>query len=174
MADAVRIVFLGGLGEIGRNCMAVEVAGKIILLDCGLMFPDAHLHGIDSCYPNSRTCSIMTTRWWRAWRRTGTRTTSADSPNPARLTFRSTGRRSRSGWPATGSRRRGELGRTEIIPVADGERRAIGPFDVECPSRFTHSLPHAFAIAFPNPQGVILHSGDLKLDLSHTVDGRLT
>ena len=66
----------------------------------------------------------------------------------------------------------GLLDRTELIPVADGERRMIGPFDVEF-IPVTHSVPHGFATAFHTPQGVILHSGDFKLDLT-PVDGRLT
>src|SRR5829696_1457004 len=51
-AAAVRIAFLGGLGEIGRNCMAVEHDGRILLIDCGLMFPDADMHGIDLVLPD--------------------------------------------------------------------------------------------------------------------------
>ncbi len=57
MAESVRIAFLGGLGEIGRNCMAIEYGhdrpdGKILLIDCGLMFPDADMHGIDLVLPD--------------------------------------------------------------------------------------------------------------------------
>ena len=66
----------------------------------------------------------------------------------------------------------GLLDRTELIPVPDGERRRIGPFDVEF-IPVTHSVPHGFATAFHTPQGVILHSGDFKLDLT-PVDGRTT
>src|SRR5438552_13646344 len=66
----------------------------------------------------------------------------------------------------------GLLDRTELIPVADGERRTIGPFDVEF-IPVTHSVPQGFATAFHTPQGVILHSGDFKLDFT-PVDGRLT
>ena len=64
------------------------------------------------------------------------------------------------------------LDRTELIPVADGERRRIGP--VECQFiPVTHSVPHGFAIAFFTPVGTIIHSGDFKLDLT-PVDGRRT
>ncbi len=66
----------------------------------------------------------------------------------------------------------GLLDRTEFIPVVDGERRRIGPFDVEF-IPVTHSVPHGIATAFHTPQGVILHTGDFKLDLT-PVDGRLT
>src|SRR5437870_192782 len=52
MPDPVRITFLGGLGEIGRNCAAFEQDGRILLLDCGLMFPDAEMLGIDLVLPD--------------------------------------------------------------------------------------------------------------------------
>ncbi|MEO5899918.1 MAG: ribonuclease J, partial [Ilumatobacteraceae bacterium] len=66
----------------------------------------------------------------------------------------------------------GLLGRTELITVQDGERRMIGPFDVEF-IPVTHSVPHAHAVAVHTAQGVILHTGDFKLDLT-PVDGRRT
>ena len=52
MAAPVRISFLGGLGEIGRNCAAVEVDGRIMLIDCGLMFPEADHAGVDVILPD--------------------------------------------------------------------------------------------------------------------------
>ena len=64
------------------------------------------------------------------------------------------------------------LGRTELIPVEDGERRRIGPVDCQF-IPVTHSVPHGFAIAFFTPVGTIVHSGDFKLDLT-PVDGRRT
>ena len=66
----------------------------------------------------------------------------------------------------------GLLGRTELVPVADGERIDIGPFDCEFVP-VTHSVPHAFATAYRTPAGTILHTGDFKLDLT-PVDGRTT
>jgi len=50
--DAVRIVFLGGLGEIGRNCMAIEANGRIVVIDAGLMFPEPNMYGIDLILPD--------------------------------------------------------------------------------------------------------------------------
>ena len=66
----------------------------------------------------------------------------------------------------------GLLGNTELRVVADHERVQIGPFDVEF-IPVTHSVPHSHAIAVHTPQGVVLHSGDFKLDLT-PVDGRRT
>src|SRR2546425_9853648 len=52
MATPVRIAFLGGLGEIGRNCMVIEVEGRLVLIDCGLMFPLEDMLGIDLVLPD--------------------------------------------------------------------------------------------------------------------------
>src|SRR4051812_33356269 len=66
----------------------------------------------------------------------------------------------------------GMLDRTEFIPVSDGERRRIGPFDCQFVP-VTHSVPHSLATAYFTPAGTILHTGDFKLDLN-PVDGRKT
>jgi ribonuclease J len=63
------------------------------------------------------------------------------------------------------------LHRTELVPVQDGERRRIGPFEVEF-IPVTHSVPHAFAAAYHTPQGTILHTGDFKIDLTPVDDRR--
>ena len=56
MAEPIRVIFLGGLGEIGRNCMVIEQGNgdrrSILLIDCGLMFPDPDMHGIDLVLPD--------------------------------------------------------------------------------------------------------------------------
>src|SRR6478672_6823423 len=52
MADPVRIIFLGGLGEIGRNCAAIEQDGRLLLIDVGLMFPDVDMPGVDLVLPD--------------------------------------------------------------------------------------------------------------------------
>src|ERR1700704_412737 len=51
-SNSTRIVFLGGLGESGRNCFCLEVDGRILVVDCGLMFPDADMPGIDLVLPD--------------------------------------------------------------------------------------------------------------------------
>ncbi|HET6794667.1 MAG TPA: ribonuclease J [Acidimicrobiales bacterium] len=174
MPEPVRITFLGGLGEIGRNCAAIEQDGRIVLLDCGLMFPDDMvMPGVDLVLPDFT--------WLRA---------NADRVDACVLTH---GHEDHTGglsfllrelsFPIYGSaltlglarsriEEAGLLDRTSFEPVADGERKRIGPFDVEF-IPVTHSVPHGFAVAFHTSQGVVLHSGDFKLDLS-PVDGRFT
>ena len=172
-AAPVKITFLGGLGEIGRNCACIEVEGKIMLLDCGLMFPDLDMLGVDLVLPD------FTYLRENADRIVGCIATHGHEDHVGGLSFLLR----ELSFPIFGSaltlglaRNRieeaGLLDRTEFVPVADGERRRIGPFDVEF-IPVTHSVPHGLATAFHTPQGTILHTGDFKLDLT-PVDGRLT
>ena len=173
MPQNVRVIFLGGLGEIGRNCMVIEQDERLLLIDCGLMFPDVDMHGIDLVLPDFT--------WLRenADRIEGCVATHGHEDHVGGLQFLLRD----AEFPIFGSavtlglargriEEAGLLGRTEFVTVVDGERRRIGPFDVEF-IPVTHSVPHAFAIAVHTPQGVILHSGDFKLDLT-PVDGRRT
>jgi ribonuclease J len=173
MADPVRIAFLGGLGEIGRNCMVFEQQGKLLLLDCGLMFPDADMHGIDLVLPD------FTYLRENRDRIVGCLATHGHEDHVGglsyllrELSFPIYGSALTLGLARNRIEEAGLLGKTELVTVRDGERRRIGPFDVEF-IPVTHSVPHAFATALHTSQGVILHSGDFKLDLT-PVDGRLT
>src|SRR5262245_51075840 len=173
MPAPVSVTFLGGLGEIGRNCACVEVDGRIMLLDCGLMFPDIDMLGIDLVLPD------FTYLRENADRIDGCIATHGHEDHVGGLSFLLR----ELSFPVYGSpltlglaRHRieeaGLVDRTDLVPVEDGERRRIGPFDVEF-IPVTHSVPNGFATAFHTPQGTILHSGDFKLDLT-PVDGRLT
>jgi ribonuclease J len=173
MARPVKITFLGGLGEIGRNCACIEVEGRIMLLDCGLMFPDADMLGIDLVLPDFTYLRDNRDRI------EGCIVTHGHEDHVGALSFLLR----ELSFPIYGSalalgiaknriEEAGLLNQTELITVHDGERRKIGPFDVEF-IPVTHSVPHATATAFHTPQGTILHSGDFKLDLT-PVDGRLT
>jgi ribonuclease J len=169
----VRVVFLGGLGEIGRNCLCVEVEGRIIVLDCGIMFPDPDMPGVDLVLPE------FTYLRERADQVDGIVLTHGHEDHTGGLAYLLRDLR----VPIYGSEltvglarhRVDEAGlsdRTTFTSVKDGERVRIGPCEVEF-IPVTHSVPEAMAIAFHTPQGVILHSGDFKLDLQ-PVDGRRT
>ena len=172
MAKDVRIIFLGGLGEIGRNCMVVEHDDRLLLIDCGLMFPDADMHGIDLVLPDFT--------WLRenAHRIEACVATHGHEDHVGglqfllrELSFPIYGSQVTLGLARHRIEEAGLLGKTELIPVVDNERRYIGPFDVEF-IPVTHSVPHAHAIALHTPQGVIVHSGDFKIDLTPVDDRR--
>jgi ribonuclease J len=169
----VRVTFLGGLGEIGRNCACIEVDGRILLLDVGLMFPELDMLGVDLVLPD------FTYLRDNAERVDGAIITHGHEDHMGglsyllrELSFPIYGSELTLGLARNRIEEAGLLDRTEMIPVRDGERRRIGPCDVEF-IPVTHSVPHGFATAFHTPQGVILHTGDFKLDLT-PVDGRLT
>jgi ribonuclease J len=173
VADAVRLTFLGGLGEIGRNCAVLEVGGRLLLIDCGLMFPDADMPGIDLVLPDFT--------WLRenGSRIEGAVLTHGHEDHVGALqfllrdlSFPIFGSELTIGLAAHRIEEAGLAGRTSFITVQDGERRNIGPFDVEF-IPVAHSVPCGFALAFRTPQGVILHSGDWKIDLT-PVDNRRT
>lgn len=170
---SVRVVFLGGLGEIGRNCAAVEVATQIILIDCGIMFPEPDMPGIDLVLPDftylrenkDRIAAVLLTHGHE------------DHTGGLAFLLREIevpiyGSAMSLGLARSRIEEAGQSHRTEFIEVRDGERRSVGPCDVEF-IPVTHSVPNAFALALHTPAGIILHSGDFKLDLD-PVDGRRT
>jgi ribonuclease J len=171
--STVRIVFLGGLGEIGRNCFCLEVDGRIVVVDCGLMFPDADMPGVDLVLPDftylranaERVEGVVLTHGHED-HVGGLAYLLRDVPTPIYGSALSLGF----------ARKRLEearvLDQTELIPVGDGDVRQIGPVEAEFVP-VTHSVPHAFAVAYRTPIGTILHTGDFKLDLT-PVDGRRT
>ncbi len=174
--DAVRVVFLGGLGEIGRNCCCIEINGRIMIVDVGLMFPESDMPGIDLVLPDFTYLRENADRIDGAVLTHGHEDhvgglsyllREVDIPKlhlySSELTLQmAKGRIEESGL----------LGRVELHPVKDGERRTIGSFDVEF-IPVAHSVPHGFGVAFHTPQGIVYHTGDFKLDLT-PIDGRTT
>ena len=186
MAEPVRLVFLGGLGEIGRNCMAIEQGGggarNILIIDCGLMFPGADMHGIDLVLPDftylrnnaSRIAGLVATHGHED-HVGGIQFLLRDNDGIGHLLDRPLpiyGGALTLGLARNRIEEAGLLDRTQMVPVIDGQIVDVGPFRVEFVP-VTHSVPHAHAIIVQTSQGVVLHSGDYKLDLT-PVDGRRT
>ena len=173
MPDPVRLTFLGGLGEIGRNCACLEVDGRILIIDCGIMFPDLSMPGVDLVLPDFTWLKENEERVEACVLTHGHEDhVGALSYLLRDLSFPIYGSALTLGLAKSRIDEAGVLGNTELIPVVDGERRWIGPFDVEF-IPVAHSVPHGFAVAIHTPQGVVLHSGDWKIDLT-PVDGRRT
>jgi ribonuclease J len=172
-AAPVRIVFLGGLGEIGRNCFCLEIGDRILVVDCGLMFPDADMPGVDLVLPD------FTYLREHGNRVDGVLLTHAHEDHAGGLAFLLRdvevpiyGSELSLALARNRIEEAGMLGRTELIRIHDGERRRIGSFDCQF-IPVTHSVPHGFATAFFTPAGTIVHTGDFKIDLT-PVDGRRT
>jgi ribonuclease J len=126
--DPVRVTFLGGLGEIGRNCAVLEQEGRLLLIDCGLMFPEETMPGVDLVLPD------FTFLRENADRIEGCVLTHGHEDHVGALSyllrdlsFPIFGSALTLGLARSRIEEGGLLGRTELVTVRDGERRRIGP-----------------------------------------------
>jgi ribonuclease J len=166
-----RVIFLGGLGEIGRNMLAVEHDDKILVIDCGLSFPNEEMLGVDLVLPDF---SYITER---ADQCVGVLLTHGHEDHVGALAwFLPKVDVEVFGTPLTlgiARRRLEEHGvKARFVDIAAPGRRRIGPF--KC--RFlavSHSIPDAIAPVIDTPDGRILYTGDFKIDES-PIDGRHT
>lgn len=154
--------------------MVIEQQDKLLLIDCGLMFPSADMHGIDLVLAD------FTFLRENADRIVGCVATHGHEDHVGglqfllrELSFPLFGSALTLGLARNRIEEAGLSRQTEFVAVTDGERRKIGPFDVEF-LPVTHSVPHAHAIVLHTPQGVIIHSGDFKLDLTPLIIGERT
>ena len=171
MNSSVHITFLGGLGEIGRNCAAIEVDRRIVLLDCGQLFPYKH-PGVDSILPDFK---------WLLDRHDDIEACILSHSHEDHIggiphLFRHVSVPI-YGSPFTVGMIKAKLESHEVeipslVAIEDNEIHEIGPFKCEF-LPVTHSTPGGLMTVFRTPQGVILHSSDFKLDPT-PVDGRLT
>jgi ribonuclease J len=170
MSFELRIIPLGGLGEIGKNMMLIETPSDALIVDAGLMFPENDMLGIDYIIPDFRSVldrkgrvrGIVVTHGHEDHTGAIDHVVEAfDAPIFATpLT---------SGLLEVKLSRAGLLSRTKLNTVRAGTRETIGPFDVEF-FHVCHSIPDGVGLGITTPAGLIVHSGDFKFD--HTpVDG---
>ena len=171
-----RVVFLGGVGEVGRNMACVELDGRILIVDVGLSFPHAEMPGIDLVLPDFEYVrerfddveAIVLTHGHQD--HIGAlpyllREFDGD-PLPA------------YGTAFTLALLEGQLeehqvrDRAEFRQVTPGEAAIVGPFSMRF-LRVTHSIPDGMAVVIDTPYGSILHTGDFKIDQT-PLDGRAT
>ncbi|MEC8985923.1 MAG: ribonuclease J, partial [Actinomycetota bacterium] len=171
--EKVRITFLGGLGDIGRNCAAIETQSQILILDCGQLFPDEFMPGANSVLPD------LTYLLGRKEKIVGCITTHAHEDHIGALPYLLEhvelpiyGSSFTLGMVKNRLEERQLLHRCDLIEVNDGEKISIGEFACEF-LPVTHSVPSGLISAIETPQGLIVHSSDFKLDLD-PIDGRLT
>ncbi|MGH2662903.1 MAG: ribonuclease J [Actinomycetota bacterium] len=173
MAGPCRLTFLGGLGEVGRNMAALELDGRILIIDAGLSFPGDDMPGIDLVLPD-----------WDFFRDREDRIealilTHGHEDHVGALPYLLREMRlAVYGTRLTLSLIRPKLEEHEVTDhatfheVAPGEQVDIGPFRTRF-YRVTHSIPDGVALAVDTPAGTVLHTGDFRLDPT-PIDGRLT
>jgi ribonuclease J len=159
-----KISFLGGLGEIGKNCAVIEHKNKLLIVDCGVMFPTEEMPGVDLVIPDFS--SILESKSSVA----GVVITHGHEDHIGALSYLLESipldiYGSKLSLKIAGFRinEAGLKNKANLIEVSDMERRSIGPFDVEFVP-VTHSVPHSFAIVLHTAIGAIIHTGDFKLD----------
>ncbi|GGO93012.1 ribonuclease J [Nocardioides phosphati] len=170
---ALRVIPLGGLGEVGRNMTAFEYAGRLLIVDCGVLFPEENHPGVDLILPD-----------WSSIR------DRLDTVEALVLTHGHEDHigatpyllRERGDIPLVGSEltlallgsklREHRLRETVHHKVKEGDRVSFGPFDLEFVA-VNHSIPDALAVAIRTGAGMVLHTGDFKMD-QLPLDGRIT
>jgi ribonuclease J len=168
-----RLVFLGGLGEVGRNMAALEMDDRILVIDAGLSFPEAEMPGIDLVLPDFQYLRERQDRVHAVVLTHGHEDHVGSLPYLLRefsLPIYAT--------KLTLALLEGKLeehgvrGRAEFHEVSPGQEVSTGPFTFRF-HRVSHSIPDGCAVAIDLPAGVLLHSGDFKLDPT-PIDGRPT
>jgi ribonuclease J len=171
-ADGLRIVALGGIGEIGRNMTVFEHAGRLLVVDCGVLFPEPDQPGVDLILPDFSPIE------GRLDQIEALVLTHAHEDHIGAVPYLL---RLRPDLPVVGSRLTLALVASklqehrltaEAYEVEEGARRPFGPFDLEF-FAVNHSIPDALAVGIRTRAGLVLHTGDFKMD-QLPLDGRLT
>jgi len=164
--EKLQIVPLGGLGEFGMNCLALRFGDDILVIDAGLMFPEEELLGVDIVVPDisylienrSKVRGIVLTH--------GHEDHIGGLPwILSELSVPVYGTEFTLAYVEGKLEEHRLLDDAELIEILPGRRFSVGPFSV-MPIRVTHSLVDCVALAVTTPVGVILHTGDFKVDLS--------
>ncbi|MGZ4597725.1 MAG: ribonuclease J [Actinomycetes bacterium] len=171
-AGGLRLVALGGLGEVGRNMTVFEHAGRLLIVDCGVLFPEDFQPGVDLILPDFDYIRD------RLDLVDGIVLTHGHEDHIGAVPYLL---RERADIPLIGSRLtlamlEAKLQEHRIKPytleVREGQRERIGPFDCEFMA-VNHSIPDALAVAIRTGAGLVVHTGDFKMD-QLPLDGRLT
>ncbi|MEU4762909.1 ribonuclease J [Actinosynnema sp. NPDC023794] len=168
----LRVVALGGIGEIGRNMTVFEHTGRLLVVDCGVLFPEDDQPGVDLILPDFRAIEDRLDDIDALVLTHGHEDHIGAVPFLLKL---------RPDLPVVGSRFtlallaakcREHRQTPRLIEITDGDRRAFGPYELEF-FAVNHSIPDAVAVAVRTSAGLVLHTGDIKLD-QLPLDGRLT
>jgi len=170
MTEKLRIVPLGGLGEVGKNMMSIEYGRNVLVVDAGIMFPESDMLGIDCIIPDwgylrdkkDRIRAMVITHGHED--HIGALSHFLEEFDVPVYATRLT-----RGLIEVKLKRRHVLERATLHTCAPGDVINVGPFTIE-PYHVCHSIPDGVGLGITTPAGLIVHSGDFKFD--HTpVDG---
>jgi ribonuclease J len=168
----LRITPIGGLGEIGRNMTTFEIDGKILVVDCGVLFPEEHQPGVDLILPDFSSIKDRLDDVVGIVLTHGHEDHIGAVPYLLKL---------KQDIPLIGSGLtlaliEAKLKEHRITPytfqVKEGDRERLGPFELEFVA-VNHSIPDALAVAITTEAGRVLHTGDFKMD-QLPLDDRIT
>ncbi|MEG0128812.1 ribonuclease J [Clostridium sp.] len=170
MKDNVKIIPLGGLGEIGKNITAIEYKDEIIVIDCGIAFPDEQMYGVDLIIPDVTYLVQNINRVKGFFITHGHEDHIGALPYILKqINLPVYGTKLTLGIITTKLREHGILDVTTLIDVNPGDNIELNNISVEF-IRNTHSIADSCSIAIHTPMGIILHTGDFKIDYT-PIDG---
>ena len=169
----LRVIPLGGLGEVGRNMTVFEYDGRLLIVDCGVLFPEDHHPGVDLILPDFEPIRDRLDKVEALVLTHGHEDHIGATPYLLR---------ERGDIPLVGSEltlalldsklREHRLLETVHHKVSEGDRLTLGPFELEFVA-VNHSIPDALAVAIRTGAGLVLHTGDFKMD-QLPLDNRIT
>ncbi len=168
----LRVVALGGIGEIGRNMTVFEHAGRLLVVDCGVLFPEDDAPGVDLILPDFRAIEHRLDDVEALVLTHGHEDHIGAVPFLLKLRPDLSVVGSEFTLALVREKCREHRQKPQLVQVAEGGRHRCGPFDCEF-FAVNHSIPDALAVAIRTPAGLVLHTGDVKLD-QLPLDGRLT
>jgi len=161
---------LGGVGEIGLNCLVLEYGGQAIAVDCGLMFPDAGMLGVDSVVPDFEYFRLLGKRFVGFVVTHGHEDHIGALPHALKeFEVPVYAPPMASGLLRARLREHGLAGKVALHTYRPRERWELGPFAID-PIHVTHSTVDSMGLAVTTPLGVVVHTGDFKIDYT-PIDG---
>ena len=170
--ESLRIIPLGGLVEIGKNITAIEYEDEIIVIDCGISFPDEDMYGIDLVIPDIKYLLDNKDKVKGLFLTHGHEDHIGAIPYILKqINMPVYGTKLTIGLVESKLKEHDMLSKTNLIPISPGESIKLNKLIIEF-IRVTHSIAESCALAIHTPIGTVLHTGDFKIDYT-PIDGKV-